>query len=69
LRANEIVRSTCASCGAALELECEPLQGFYDYKTFNEYFCPKCEKRNVVLSPGAVLKSRLAEVNPAHRSA
>ena len=55
---NELVESSCASCGAALTLMCEPTQGFWGYKTYNEYFCPQCGKRNVVLSPGAVLTSR-----------
>lgn len=60
MSANEIVRSTCASCGAALALECEPTPGFWGYRTYNEYFCPQCRKRNVVLSPGAVVTARLA---------
>ena len=39
---------------------CEPTEGFYDYKTYNEYFCSRCGKRNVALTTGAVLtvKSR-----------
>ena len=62
--AYDIVASTCASCGAALTLVCEPTQGFWGYQTHNEYFCPECGKRNVVLSPGVVLSSRLKESGP-----
>ena len=55
---HQVVASSCASCGAALTLVCEPTQGFWGYRTYNEYFCPQCTKRNVVLSPGAVLTAR-----------
>jgi len=61
MRPHEIVESSCASCGAALTLVCEPARGFWGYKTYNEYFCPQCGKRNVLLSPGAVLTSRPRE--------
>lgn len=56
----EITESSCTSCGTELTLVCEPTEGFYDYKTYNEYFCSRCGKRNVALTTGAVLtvKSR-----------
>lgn len=54
------IPGSCASCGSALELECEGLQGFYGYPTYNEYFCPRCRKQNHVRSPGAVVTVRVA---------
>ena len=65
--APEIMASTCASCQAALTLVCEPTTGFWGYPTYNEYFCPRCSKRNVVRSSGAVLSSRLSESEAGSR--
>jgi hypothetical protein len=52
------LRVHCASCGGEVELECEPLQGFWGYRTYNAYFCPYCRKQNHVLSSGAVVRAR-----------
>ena len=57
----EITETACTSCGAALTLVCEPLQGFWGYRTYNEFFCPRCRKRNVALTTGAVLAARLSD--------
>ena len=43
-----------------MELECEGLQGFWGYLTYNEYFCPHCRKQNHALSTGAVVATRAA---------
>lgn len=61
LTSHETVASSCSSCGAALTLVCEPTQGFWGYPTYNEYFCPRCGKRNTVQSPGAVVSALLKE--------
>jgi len=55
-----VTLTSCASCGAALVLECEPARGFMAYRTYNEFACAKCRKHNVVLSSGAVLAVRVA---------
>lgn len=55
-----IITTSCESCDAALTLICEATQGFFGYKTYNEFFCPRCRKRNVALTTGAVLSVRLA---------
>lgn len=61
-----ILLSRCAHCQAAVELECQGLQGFWGYNTYNEYFCPQCRKQNHHLGPGAVLAARIAvETDPA----
>ena len=56
-----VMLTSCTSCGAALALECAPTQGFWRYRTYNEFMCAKCGKRNVALSPGAVISARLTE--------
>jgi hypothetical protein len=53
-------RARCEHCAAAVELECQGLPGFWGYETFNEYHCPRCRKRNLVRSPGAVISARMA---------
>jgi hypothetical protein len=53
-------RARCAHCDAELELECEPLSGFYGYRTYNEYFCPRCRKQNHARTTGAIVAARLA---------
>lgn len=57
----EITHTSCSSCGSALTLVCEPLQGFWGYRTYNEFFCPRCRKRNVAHTTGAVLSARLSD--------
>ena len=61
-----VVHVRCASCDGAVELECKGLQGFWGYRTFNEYFCPQCRKQNHILSTGAVVAVR-AEMPEAPR--
>jgi hypothetical protein len=53
-----LARVECASCQAALELECEPLAGFYGYRTHNEFFCPACGKQNHARTTGAIVAVR-----------
>jgi len=48
----------CASCGRALDIECEGLPGFWGYRTHNEFFCPYCRKQNHALTSGAVVSAR-----------
>ena len=57
--AHVFARVECANCQAALELECEPLPGFYGYRTHNEFFCPTCRKQNHARTTGAIVAVRL----------
>lgn len=50
----------CAHCAGGVDLECEGLQAFWGYQTYNAYFCPHCRKQNHVLSSGAVVATRAA---------
>jgi hypothetical protein len=52
------IRSSCAHCGCALEIECKGFVGFWGYDTYNEYFCPCCRKQNHAHSTGAVVSVR-----------
>ena len=63
-----IVLTSCSNCNAALELECEGLQGFWGYLTYNEFFCPRCKKQNHARSPGAVVSARLVAGDPDKRT-
>ena len=54
-----ILRVRCAHCQGQVELECEGLQGFWGYNTFNEYSCPHCRKQNNQLSSGPVVSARV----------
>jgi hypothetical protein len=51
-----ITESAC--CRRDVELECEGLQGFWGYETYNEYFCPYCRKQNHERTSGAVVSAR-----------
>ena len=62
--AHVMLSTQCAHCRAAVELECEGFQGFWGYRTYNEYFCPRCRKQNFQLSTGAVVSARLAAEIP-----
>lgn len=53
-----VLQVRCASCGSAIELECEGVDGFRGYETYNEYVCPNCKKRNVARTPGAIVVVR-----------
>ncbi len=53
-----ILEASCASCHRPLELECEGLQGFWGYQTYNEYFCPHCGKQGHARSSGAIVSAR-----------
>jgi hypothetical protein len=50
----------CASCGEAVNLECEGVSGVAGYRTHNEYFCPHCRKQNHALTAGAIVAARAA---------
>ena len=53
-----LVRTRCAHCQAELELECDPLPGFWGYRTHNEFFCPACRKQNHARTTGAIVEVR-----------
>jgi phage FluMu protein Com len=59
VREHVIVRVRCAHCHGAVELECEGLQGFWGYQTYNEWFCPHCRKQNHARTSGAVVSARV----------
>jgi hypothetical protein len=54
-----ILRTRCTSCHGAVELECEGLQGFWGYQTYNEYICPHCKKKNIQQSSGTIISTRV----------
>lgn len=58
-QAHVVLCVRCAHCHGAVELECEGLQGFWGYETYNEYFCPHCRKQNHERTPGAVITARV----------
>jgi hypothetical protein len=60
-QARVIRRTHCEHCRAEVELECQGLQGFWGYETYNDYHCPRCRKRNIARSPGAVTSVRLTD--------
>jgi predicted RNA-binding Zn-ribbon protein involved in translation (DUF1610 family) len=53
-----VLQVRCASCKRAIELECEGVNGFLGYETYNEYVCPHCKKRNVARTAGAIVVAR-----------
>jgi hypothetical protein len=55
---NVIIHVECANCHGAVQLVCEGLSGFWGYRTYNEYFCPRCKKQNHALTPGAIVSSQ-----------
>jgi hypothetical protein len=58
------LQTRCAHCRGGVELDCEPLQGFWGYKTYNEYFCPHCRKQNHERTTGAIVAARPATAEP-----
>ena len=53
-----IARVHCETCHKPVELECKGFDGFWGYKSYNEYTCPHCEKRNVALCSGTIVSAR-----------
>jgi Zn finger protein HypA/HybF involved in hydrogenase expression len=58
LAAPVVLKVHCAHCGGAIELECEALPPYMGYRTYHEYFCPHCRKRNVQITTGAIASAR-----------
>ena len=53
-----VVGVNCTNCNAAIELECDGLTGYNEYRTYNDFFCPKCRKLNHARTPGAIVSVR-----------
>jgi hypothetical protein len=53
-----LLKVHCAHCNGAIELECEGLPAYQGYRTYHEYFCPHCRKRNVQITSGAIVSAR-----------
>jgi Zn finger protein HypA/HybF involved in hydrogenase expression len=51
----------CTSCRGVVVLECEGLPAYMGYQTYHEYFCPRCRKRNVAITDGAIISARAAD--------
>jgi hypothetical protein len=54
------VRVRCDSCHGAVELECQGLEGWWGYDSYNEYLCPHCDKKNQARCSGPILGARPA---------
>lgn len=52
-----VLRARCAHCNKALDVECEGVSASWGYQTYNEFLCPLCRKRNVQLTPGAIVSA------------
>jgi hypothetical protein len=56
--AHVIVRTSCAHCHGAVELECKGLTGFWGYASYYEYLCPHCGKQNHERTTGTIVAAR-----------